>query len=136
MNLGLPGMGAGSVTMQVSGMSGQESVEETVTVTSTVMEPGDEPAPVVGTSPSKLSFMSEQGMCTVYLDGSQRLELPLSGIDEMAKDSIFDLKPGSYQIKVEGFETWYEGVLQVGPGEEVKIRVEPQQFTIIGRNPL
>jgi hypothetical protein len=133
MNVGVPGMGG--VALEVGGMTSTGYVEEETTTTTT-REAEEAPAVEAAPRPSKLSFMSEQGMCTIYLDGSKRLELPLSGIDEMAKGSIFDLMPGNYLIKVEGFEVWYEGVLKVGSGEELKIRVEPQQFKVIARNPL
>ncbi|MFA7331861.1 MAG: hypothetical protein WC326_12400 [Candidatus Delongbacteria bacterium] len=134
LNMGMPGMGMGSVTMQVSGMN-EGIVEETVTTTTSGL-PEESDSPAVPLRPSKLTFLSAEGMCTVYLDGKKRAELPLSGIDEMATATIFDVQPGAYQLKVEGFEVWYEGVLQVGSGEEVKLRVEPQSFKLIGRNPL
>lgn len=87
-------------------------------------------------APSKIIFMSEEGMCDVYIDGQKKASLPMSGIDEMARATVFDLSPGTYHIKIEGFEVWYEGTLRVNPGEEIKIKVEPGQFRIISRSPL
>jgi hypothetical protein len=136
MGLGMPGMENMGVTMNVSGMESSSTMqtEETVT-TVTTNAPVAVVAPVQQ-RPSKLVFLSEEGMCTVYIDGKKRTELPMSGIDEMATATVFDLMPGKYQLKVEGFEVWYDGIFTVGSGEEIKLRVEPNSLTEIGRNPL
>ncbi len=51
-------------------------------------------------------------------------------------ETILGLKLGKYLIKIEGFEVWYQGKLQVGSGENIKIRTEPCTFEIIGRDPI
>ncbi len=121
----LPGMGV-SVT-ETSTSTYQEQNSSTLTM--------EEPPPPPS-RPSKVVFMSEEGMCEIYLDGKQKAEIGIPDIDELGQATVFDLMPGTYILKIEGFEVWYEGSLQVGSGEEIKIRVEPNRFNIIGRNPL
>ena len=137
VGMGVPGMagmeGVG-LTMNVSGMdaTGSVGIQETTTTTTTTTTA----AAPVAVRPSKLVVMSEEGMCSVYIDGKKRVELSISGIDEMASGTVFDLMPGSYQLKIEGFDVWYEGILKVGSGEEIKLRAEPGSMKEIGRNPL
>jgi len=129
------------ISLPIPGVTGitnsMEMVETTVTTTTTgTATPAK---PIIVSTPqrlSKITFMSEKGMCDIYLDGQQKLELPIGNIDELAKSTIYDVKPSTYLLKIVGFELWYEGKLKVGSGEEVKIRVEPESFKIIGRNPL
>jgi len=131
-----------STSMSLPGMSGGMAVTEKTTVTTTTT--GTTPPPqvvaapvaVVQNRPSRIVLMSEKGMADVYLDGEEKGELDLAMIDEMSKLTIWDVNPGSYLLKVEGFEVWYNGTLKVGSGEEIKIQVEPNKFKIIGRNPL
>lgn len=133
----LPGM---AVSMQVSGQKTVTRHEATTIATnssasSSALRSVDPPV-VAPVRPSKLTLLSEEGMCTVHLDGRERLELPMSGIDELASGTIFDLLPGRYLLKIEGFDVWYEGPLDVGSGEEIKVRTEPGRFEILARNPL
>ncbi len=116
------------VTADFGPMTGKVSIEFSGTApaaTSTIQ---------VESGPSKIVILSSEGMCDVYLDGQKRASLPLSGIDEMATATIYDIKPGTYHIKIEGFDAWYDGTLTVGSGEEIKIKAEPKSFKIIGRS--
>lgn len=138
MRIGMSGMPGMGMNVQMSDQA-TVTVQETTTVTTKVSTPDLPSAPAavpVPTRPSKLTVLSEEGMCTVTLDGRERLELPMSGIDEMATGTVFDLLPGRYLLKIEGFDVWYEGPLDVGSGEEIKVRTEPGRFEILARNPL
>lgn len=115
------------VTADFGPMTGKVSIEVSG------MEPATTTTSRTKSGPSKIVILSSEGMCDVYLDGKKRVSLPLSGIDEMATATIYDIKPGTYHIKIEGFEVWHEGTLKLNPGEEIKIRVEPKKFEIIGR---
>lgn len=136
LGMGVPGMQGMGVTMNVSGLEASSSIQTQETVTTVTSTPVAAPAPVAPARASKIVFLSEEGMCTVYIDGKKRTELPMSGIDEMASATVFDIMPGRYQLKVEGFDVWYEGILTVGSGEQIKLRVEPESFTEIDRSPL
>lgn len=130
-----------STSMTMPGISTGMAVSEQTTVTTTttgsMTTPPPQPvAPVIQNRPSRIVLMSEKGMADVYLDGEEKGDLPLAMIDEMSKLTIWDINPGSYLLKVEGFEVWYSGTIKVGSGEEIKIKVEPNEFKIIGRNPL
>ncbi len=133
-------LGAGNANVNIAvnmpGMSTKTTVTEQTTTTMKTTEstapPTTEPIKV-DTRYSKVIFMSSEGMADIYIDGKKKLELPMSGIDEMAKATWFDVKPGVYLIKIEGFDVWYDGKLKVGPGEEIKINVEQNLFDIISR---
>ncbi len=130
-----------STSMKLPGASAGISVTEQTTVTttttgSTTPVPPTHPMPVVENRPSNIVLISEKGMADVYLDGENKGELDLAMIDEMSKLTIWDVNPGSYLLKVEGFEVWYNGTIKVGSGEEIKIKVEPNQFKVIGRSRL
>lgn len=84
-------------------------------------------------SPSRLIFLSEEGMCDIFIDGEKVAAIELPMIDEIGKAEIEDLSPDTYLVKVEGFDVWYDGKLDVGSGEEIKIKVEPDHFEIISR---
>jgi TolB-like protein len=84
-------------------------------------------------SPSRLIFLSEEGMCDIFIDGEKVAAIELPMIDEIGKVEIEDLSPDTYLVKVEGFDVWYDGKLDVGAGEEIKIKVEPDHFEIISR---
>ncbi len=127
---GTAGIGGVGISMQMTGMGTQVTEQSTVTTT-TEITTSAEPDRL-----SRLVFISDEGMCEIYLDGKKKLELPMSGIDEAATGTIFDLKPGSYLLKIEGFEIWYDGTISIGSGEEIKIKAEPSSFQIVARNRL
>lgn len=120
------------ISITMPGMEGVQTFGQTTTTT-TVQSSGSAVPPVQPILMSKITFMSMEGMCEIYLDGKKKLDLPMGGIDEMAKATIYDVSPATYLLKIEGFEVWYDGSLTVGNGEEIKIRVEPGQFKIVDR---
>lgn len=133
-----------SFSMKMPGMNSEGKVTEESSITTTFTETITssqsriEPIePIKAVSrPSKLTFMSDEGSCEIYLDGERKLELGFGGIDEMTKATIYDVSPGDYLLKIEGFDVWYEGKLHVKSGEEIKFVIEPNKFKIIGRTPL
>lgn len=82
---------------------------------------------------SRIIVMSEEGNCEIYLDGQKKLELGFGDIDELAMGKIPDVKPGMYQLKIVGFDVWYEGKIDVGSDEVIKIRTEPGKMDIVSR---
>jgi hypothetical protein len=54
----------------------------------------------------------------------------------MAKATISDLRSGTYHIRVQGSETWYEGDLQIYEGEEIVVQTDPGKFKIVERTVL
>lgn len=116
------GQGMGSMKMEIS----DETPDEAGRASASAPEPS--------TALSKVMVMSAEGMCDIYLDGVKKLSLPMTDIDGMASGTIFDVRPGTYHLKIEGFGVWYEGALKVNPGEDIKIKAEPRKFEIIGRS--
>lgn len=82
---------------------------------------------------SRLIFLSEEGLCDIYLDGEKRASIGVPSISGMGQARIDNLEPGTYLIRIEGFGKWHDGTLEVHPAEEIKIRVEPDDFQIIHR---
>ncbi len=119
-----------SISIPLPGMDGVEAFEQT---TGTVEQSNPIGTVSQPTSLSRITFMSEEGMCAIYLDGKKKLKLPTGSIDEMAKATIFDVIPGKHQIKIEGPEIWYKGTLEVGNSEEINIHIEPNLYLIVDR---
>lgn len=82
---------------------------------------------------SRIIIQSETGFCQVFLDGEEKASLSLPNIHDMAKATISGLRSGTYHIKVQGSETWYEGQLRVYEGEEIVIQTDPGKFKIVER---
>jgi len=129
-----------SVVTKIPGMTNSINSGVTVTEKTTVISTNATsltelelatPTPTIRLS--RIVVMSEEGNCEIYLDGQKKLELGFGDIDEMAMGKIYDVKPGIYLLKIEGFEVWYDGKLDVGPGEVVKIRTEPGKMEIVSR---
>ncbi|MCC7431286.1 hypothetical protein IT568_10610 [bacterium] len=79
-----------------------------------------------------LVFFSEEGGCDIYIDGKKKKSMGLA-FDNKAE--IKGLKaPGTYKLKIEGWEVWYDGTISVNPDEVVKIQIEHDKFEILSRN--
>ncbi len=126
------------VTLQMQGMNSMNSgvtATEQTTITSTENTSLVEPI-FTYSQPMRLSriaVMSEEGNCKIYLDGQKKLELGFGDNDQMAYGKIIDVMPGTYLLKIEGSDVWYEGKLDVGSGEVVKIRTEPGKMDVVSR---
>lgn len=82
---------------------------------------------------SRVIIQSKTGLCQVFLDGEEKASLALPNVHEMAKATISGLRSGTYHIKVQGSETWYEGELRIYEGEEILIQTDPGKFKIVER---
>lgn len=117
------------ITTSSGGTTGNMS--SGTTSKSTTQQPRKKPAL------SNLLFISQEGMCEVYLDGILKAELDIPDIDEMSHATIKGIKPNTYLIRIESVgAVWYDGKITIDSGEEIKIRVEPGKFKIISRKPI
>lgn len=82
---------------------------------------------------SRIVIHSSTGLCSVFLDGKEKASLSLPNVDGMSKATIYDIRSGTYLVKVEGEEVWYEGKLKVNPGEEIIVQADPGKFKILER---
>ncbi len=73
--------------------------------------------------------LSDEGWCTVYLDGDIAGEIPLNS----TKTTIKNVSPGSYQIKItDAFgDIWYKGVLEVPDADKILLQTEPGFFEVV-----
>jgi len=81
----------------------------------------------------KLIIFSNEGMCDIFLDGKKKASLRLAMINSSSQVEIEDVEPGTYLLKIEGFEVWYEDKITIRAGEEIKIKTEKQKTEILGR---
>jgi hypothetical protein len=116
------GMGGMGMSMQVHEQSSAQQSQPTMTMQEEK-------------KPSKITFLSEEGMCEIYWDGKMVIDMDMSDIDEMARGVIDNIDPGTYHLKIEHFmDEWYNGKFEVGSGEHIKIRIDPGTFDIIARD--
>jgi len=81
----------------------------------------------------KLIIFSNEGMCDVFLDGQKKASLKLAMINSSSQVEIDEIEPGTYLLKIEGFDTWYEDKITIKAGEEIKIKTEKQKTEILDR---
>jgi TolB-like protein len=82
---------------------------------------------------SRIVIRSKTGLCSVYLEGEEKAILSLPNVDGMSKATIYDIRSGTYRVKVEGDKVWYEGKLKVNPGEEITVQTDPGKFKVVER---
>ncbi|MBD3166591.1 hypothetical protein GF324_08330 [bacterium] len=122
-----------STQVTAGGMGMTVQVQET----GTMSESAPMQQPVEEKRPSKITFLSEEGMCEIYWDGKLVIDMDMGDIDEMARGVISDIEPGTYHLKIEHFmDEWYNDKFKVGSGEHIKIRIDPGTFDVIARDEL
>lgn len=82
---------------------------------------------------STLLIISETGLCEIYIDGEERASIGVTPIDGLGRAEI-ELDAGNYLLKIDGFDVWYDEMINVGNGEIIKIRAEPEEVKILGRS--
>ena len=82
---------------------------------------------------STLLIMSETGLCEIYIDGEERASIGVTPIDGLGRAEI-ELDAGNYLLKIDGFRVWFDEMINVGNGEIIKIRAEPDEVKILGRS--
>jgi hypothetical protein len=73
--------------------------------------------------------LSDEGWCTLYLNGKEAGEIPLN--DD--KTVLEDVYPGTYELKAhDAFDKlWFEGVLVVPDVEYMVVQIEPDIFEVL-----
>jgi len=134
----IPGQGDITLTVTTTDKEGRTLLTEhkTISASDAAKKPPAQSQEMRAFKPSKINFISEQGMCAIYLNGEKKAGLPAAENGEMVNTTISNIKPGDYSIKVVGADLWYEGQLDVDPAEELTIQVEPDIFNILDRSPL
>lgn len=82
---------------------------------------------------STLLILSETGLCEIYIDGEERASIGITPIDGLGRAEI-ELDAGNYLLKIDGFSVWFDEMINVGNGETIKIRAEPDEVKILGRS--
>ncbi len=82
---------------------------------------------------SLLVIMSKTGLCEIYIDGEEKANIGVTPIDGLGKAEI-ELDAGNYLLMIDGFGVWFENTIEVGNGEIIKMRAEPDEVKILGRS--
>ncbi|MCK9451001.1 MAG: CsgG/HfaB family protein [Bacteroidales bacterium] len=82
---------------------------------------------------STLLILSETGLCEIYIDGEERASIGVTPIDGLGRAEI-ELDAGNYLLKIDGFSVWFDEMINIGNGEIIKIRAEPDEVKILGRS--
>ena len=109
----------------------KKTTEAIVPQTTTMQQqPTKQPAPK---RKSLLVIMSKAGLCEIYIDGEEKANIGVTPIDGLGKAEI-ELDAGSYLLMIDGFGVWFENTIEVGNGEIIKMRAEPDEVKILGRS--
>jgi hypothetical protein len=115
-----------------------ESVNVMLETSERLINAAERPQPIPQQRPvakrkSTLLIMSETGLCEIYIDGEERASIGVTPIDGLGRAEI-ELDAGNYLLKIDGFGVWYDEMINVGNGEIIKIRAEPDEVKILGRS--
>ncbi|MBZ0244220.1 MAG: CsgG/HfaB family protein, partial [Bacteroidales bacterium] len=115
-----------------------ESVNVMLETSERLVNAAERPQPIPQQRPvakrkSTLLILSETGLCEIYIDGEERASIGVTPIDGLGRAEI-ELDAGNYLLKIDGFSVWYDEMINVGNGEIIKIRAEPDEVKIMGRS--
>jgi|GEM_PF-1744673 len=126
--------------MQSNDMSSQmnESVNAMLETSERLINAVDRPQPLPQQMPevkrkSTLLILSEAGLCEIYIDGEERASIGVTPIDGLGRAEI-ELDAGNYLLKIDGFGVWFDEMINVGNGEMIKIRAEPDEVKVLSRS--